>query len=78
MEEPKMAGHNWQLDEAEELNPAKPTTTRVEQCATCGCYKITTNAYSITERTKVVYKPAEFTWNPFKTLKVEPPCPAKW
>ena len=73
-----MPGHNWQLDTNEELNPGKPANMTVERCAICGCLKISTNPYSLTEPTTVVYKPAEFTWNPLKTLKAEPSCPARW
>jgi len=45
----------------------------VSRCTTCGCIRITD---SQTFQTK--YKPAEWTWNPLKTLTEEPPCPATW
>ena len=48
-----------------------------EKCTKCGCIKIEHNVYDFTNR-RTEYKPAQWTWNPMKTLKSEPPCPATW
>jgi len=44
---------------------------------TGGCIQVTDNEKFAREGWHV-YKPNEWTWNPFKVLKEEPPCPAHW
>ena len=68
-----MGRHVWEIDRGEVANPMRPSHMVVERCRTCNCLKITD-----TSTGKIVYKPFEFTWNPLKTLKAEPTCPAKW
>jgi hypothetical protein len=48
----------------------------IHRCSKCGCIRITDG--SCWDEGRVKYKPNEWTWNPFKTLKDEPSCPAKW
>ncbi len=71
--------HDWSREHlsAEELLHESDLGLSTEKCKTCGCIKITHNAYEITGR-RTEYKAPQWTWNPFKTLKSEPPCPAKW
>ena len=76
-----MGAHEWELDVDEFVNPRRPADMTVERCSICGCYRITTNDTlegRIRGTLATVYKPGQFTWNPFKTLKHEPPCPAIW
>ena len=62
--------HEWQFD---------PRQSRYEfdilvsVCTKCGCTRILHCDTFLAE-----YKPYEWTLNPFKTLKTEPPCPAHW
>ena len=81
-----MTTHDWYLDWSHTDEQAGRSVFR---CKKCGCYCICYAGYNepimlppslvVPSRPfKVCYKPAEWTWNPFKTLKTEPPCPAHW
>ena len=52
----------------------------IDRCSTCGCIRITDYYKMMNGKLDElhVYKPMEWTWNPFKVLKKEPPCPAHW
>ena len=50
---------------------------RICRCSKCGCLQVWDSSKAC--RTGwVVYKPMQWTWNPFKILEDEPPCPAHW
>jgi len=62
--------HDWQFD----YQQSRPDLNiSVSVCTNCGCIRIVH-----TDTFRVEYKPMEWTWNPFKTLKAEPACPAHW
>jgi len=76
--------HDWVLD----LNTTRDMNLKccgnpfglrfsVERCSKCACIRIADGEKIFSGR-MYVYKPAQWTWNPFKTLKEKPPCPAHW
>ena len=69
--------HNWVHDTqaSVEMQFKIEGVVLIDRCARCGCIKIT-NLGDM--ECPVRYKPEGWTFNPFKTLKDEPPCPAKW
>jgi len=48
----------------------------IYRCSKCGCIRIDEGLLPMEGGSR--YKPAGWTWNPFKTLTDEPPCPATW
>jgi len=73
-------GHLWVYDweESKRMNDSVTgcfLTVRyaISRCHKCACIQVFD-----THALGCQYKPAEWTWNAFKTLKEEPPCPATW
>ena len=76
--------HEWVLDVEQSMDMnskcgANPLGSQflIHRCSNCGCIRIT-DWSKFGQGGMNVYKPNEWTWNPFKTLKSEPPCPAHW
>ena len=76
-----MIQHGWYFSERSNLSIG----ASVWRCSHCGCWKIhhgmpgiLPNVSPYDPTATFVYKPADFTWNPFKKLHTEPPCPATW
>ena len=76
--------HNWVLDTETSMDMNQKCTGNmfdsrylVARCSICGCIRVTDNEKFALEGCQV-YKPNEWTWNPFKVLKEEPTCPAHW
>ncbi len=79
-----MSQHDWVLDceESRRFNEKvarQPFAAQfaVDRCSKCRCVRIAEYA-KVGTGEMYVYKPIQWTWNPFKTLKSEPPCPAHW
>ena len=70
--------HDWVYDKEKSME--MDGRFQVDRCAKCGCSRITDRAQMMTGNLEgyLVYKPMQWTWNPFKVLKAEPPCPAHW
>jgi len=65
--------HDWQRNPTGNVFKELELNISTIQCRKCGCIRITDGTTF-----RSTYKPWEFTWNPFKVLKQEPPCPARW
>lgn len=81
-----MSGHHWVMDDTRtSLKPLR----LVNVCTKYGCLKFIpvpgpSELQLVAQSTRrgsfdpCDYRPKGFTWNPFRTLTSEPPCPARW
>jgi len=72
-------GHDWQLDmDKSRFAMLDGFDCGVMRCSKCGCLKILRKPVFGQRMVVIEYKPADWTWNPFRVLREEPPCPARW